>query len=81
MLPFIMALLHLVQLATAQTSPLGEAGIANPSHSLDFSAMHQLVQASLEANGILDNSMQLHVGRHFSLRDAVKWCWRMKVIG
>jgi hypothetical protein len=35
--------------------------------------------ATLEAVGLLGGELALALGRHFSLRDLVKWCRRMQV--
>jgi midasin len=38
------------------------------------------VQTATEAAGLCLGDTALHVGRHFSLRDVLKWCKRMKVV-
>lgn len=37
------------------------------------------VTAALAANGFRGTDAALHVGRHFSMRDLIKWCRRMQV--
>ena len=37
------------------------------------------VRAAMDAAGLHEGDTALHVGRHFSLRDALKWARRMQV--
>lgn len=76
-LPFAMATLHLVQLASGQGSPL--LHMDSNGDNMDFSRMDGIVRECLERRSISGHDIKLHVGRHYSLRDLVKWCDRMKV--
>ncbi len=38
------------------------------------------VRAAMTAAGLRTGDAALHIGRHFSLRDAMKWAQRMQVI-
>lgn len=42
-------------------------------------AMERLVRGAMEAGGLRAGDAALHVGRHFSLRDLIKWSHRMQV--
>lgn len=38
-----------------------------------------IAHAALEGAGLRAGDVALHVGRHFSMRDVLKWCQRMQV--
>lgn len=42
--------------------------------------MEWRVSAALTAGGVKAGDVNLHVGRHYSIRDLITWCNRMQVI-
>lgn len=41
---------------------------------------HSMAHAALNSAGLRAGDAALHVGRHFSMRDVLKWCRRMQVL-
>ena len=57
----------------AQDVTAGEAGDAG-----ELRAWEGTAEAAARAGGVRTGDPGLHVGRHFSLRDLIKWCRRMQ---
>ena len=76
LLPWAMACLHVVRRATG-VDP--SEGASTGDGDAGLVALEDKVRSVMQAGGLSIHDMAFHAGRHFSLRDLVKWCKRMKV--
>lgn len=88
LLPTALAALALVQLAAGHMAPGGagmpefEEGAAAGGFAEQQEAERQvgLARAALAAAGVRPGELALALPRHFSLRDSLKWCTRMRAL-